>query len=141
MSDNGIIGRDGLLGLTERRYKVVEIGEKRIRIQSLTELEKARLENKTIMRRSQRLDKDEMDLVRQRLIAACVVDQKGERLFGVGDMEALGRVDGWYIAHLYRECREHVGLDEGELEELVKNSAETSAVSSPDSSQEPSSTP
>ena len=129
MSDsNDGSGRDGLLGLTSRRFKWVEKtfpehGKIRREIQSLSELEKAAIENAPVENKSTRRYKlAEMAIMRQRLIIACDVQPNHSPTYSESDIPALGKIDGAVTNWLYEECRSHVGFEAGELEELVKNS-------------------
>lgn len=121
--------RADLLGMTERRYATVSFPERNMqfRIRSLSELERSDFETQTLRR-----DGDiELELVKQskrHLVALCVVDEVGKTLLNYpDDVEALKPIDGMVTGRLYDACRKHCGFEREDIEDLVKNSARTSA--------------
>lgn len=63
-----------------------------------------------------------MHNVRAKLLAVCLCNSKGERLFTVEDVEALGEKDAATIAMLYGEASRLNFVSEKDVEELAKNS-------------------
>lgn len=123
MSDNGqrYATRVDLLRPIERRYRVVDVdGLGLVRIQNLSERESADYSVQSVNRKTGRLDPGKAAEARRRLIALCVVDEEGNRLFGPGDLHALGQIDGRIADQLYAACEEH--NETGSLETREKNS-------------------
>jgi len=125
-----ILTRGELLGLTTRRYRLVHLPDGDVRIRSLTESEKTDFEA-SILNTKGDYSLSKMKAQRRRLIALCLVDDKHNLLLQPGDEELLKNIDGAIASRLYDECREHCGFEEGDIEDLVKNSASVPANDSP----------
>lgn len=113
--------REDLLALAKRRYVECQ----GFRIQSLTEFELSQLQGVWQERYSKT---KKLDLkMRRELIAVCLVDESGTRLFKTEESELLSEVDAAVTESLYRACREHNGMDEDdkEVDNTEKNSDET----------------
>jgi len=121
--------REQLLGLTQRRYRTVEVAGLHFRIRNLTEAEKSDFEASVLNSEA----KYSLGKIRQqprRLIGLCLVDDRNEPLLRPDDTEQLRAIDGAVTSRLYDACREHCGFEEGDLEELVKNSEAIHAADS-----------
>lgn len=143
--------REELLSLTKRRYRTVpipeaipDVGGKKFRLQSLTDEEQSAYEAEIIARKGG-LRKNRLADAKRRLIALCLVDGQGKRIFGDDDISALKKIDGRVIELLHKEANAHVGYDDEAIEDLVKNSETTtvddSCSDSPSRSGSPTSTP
>lgn len=123
-----LLTREKLLGNFQRRYAdvVTPLGEARIR--NLTENEKSEFEASVLTAKG---DFSLANVKRQRvrLIIRCLVDEQGKQILQDSDAAALGPVDGVLTSQLYKQCREHCGFEEGDIEELVKNSGTLDADS------------
>lgn len=124
------------LAAGKRRFKEVTIhGFGTCRIRSMTEGEWSAMD-------LQNLDKKGAFSVANyrysdaRLIAFCVCDGDGNRVFGDGDLDAIMGLDTSVVAPLLKEIREHCGL-RGGVEEAEKNLSGTGDAGSPCSSAEP----
>lgn len=106
--------REALLERTERRYAesyVEEIGL--IRIQSLSEFERAKIEKVAI---------ETPEKLRALLIVFCLVDEEGNRLFSDEDVDAIGAIDSRTTAAVYTEIEEHLQPDaDATVDEAIKN--------------------
>ena len=110
----GLKTRDELLGFCKRRYAEVEglpLSET-IRIQSLTEYERAQIEIAS--------DKD-LALLRVLMVQKTVVNEDGELLFGESDVEMLKTLDSAVIGVLASAIQDHCNETAIELDEAVKN--------------------
>lgn len=123
--------RDSLLGLTARRFRTVDIGDYVFRIRSLSEAEKSEFEA-AVLSSEGKYSLAKIKRQRRRLICLCLVDELGNPLLQAGDEAGLEAVDGAVTHKLYNACREHCGFEDGDLEELVKNSAGSQGGSSLD---------
>ena len=112
---------------TSRRYAVVGVPILgKVRIQSLTELERSTYE-------ASRLD-DSGQWSRQsgasakvKLIIACCVDDDGNCLFIESDAVKLEQIDSIVTDTLFSRCLTHCGFSDNDIEELAKNCEETPA--------------
>lgn len=60
--------------------------------------------------------------VRAKLLAVCLCNSKGERLFTAADVEALGKKNAAPISRLYNEASKLNFISDKDVEELAKNS-------------------
>lgn len=116
-----MITREQLLGLTARRYDTVHVGGFEFRIRNLSEDEKSEFEASVLNSKGD-YSLAKVKRQRRRLIVLCLVDDAGDQLLRPGDELHLGPIDGAVTHQLYDACRKHCGFEEGDLEELVKNS-------------------
>lgn len=116
-----MVTRDELLGITARRYRDVTIGNLHFRIRNLTDGEKSDFEA-AVLNSEGKFSLAKIKRQRRRLIVACLVDAEGQPLLQPGDEALLERVDGAVTSRLYDECRVHCGFEDGDIEDLVKNS-------------------
>ena len=63
---------------------------------------------------------------RARLVARCLIDDAGARVFGDAEADLLTAKDAAVVDRLFEVCQELAGLAQGTIEETIKNS-----VSSP----------
>lgn len=124
MSDEPVLAtrEDFLGGSVDRRYRNVTlpISGKIVRIQSLSELERARYEAAMYDGNGRRIAARVRD-VRARLICLCMVDARGDRLLNDTDAERIVSLDSHDVGHLYDAMWEHVGFGNQGVEEAVKN--------------------
>lgn len=108
---SGLETRSALLGKRSRRYLEVDItGLGPVRIQSLSERERAELEVKAMSDTSQ---------FRANLIALTLVDEDGARLFADSDVDSILEVDSSLTGELAAHINEHCEVPR--TEESVKN--------------------
>lgn len=69
-------------------------------------------------------DKMEPNLAnaRAKLVARCIVDEDGTRLFSNSDIKALGKKSAAALERVFEVAAELSGLQDGDVEEMVKNS-------------------
>jgi len=98
--------REELMRMAKRTYQTVN----EVRLQSLSELEVSNL--RAIW--AQRFNDEGYSLrSRQELLAMCIVDDDGKRLFGStqADLDDIGSLDAKVTAPLYEACVKLCGLD------------------------------
>jgi hypothetical protein len=119
-----IASREALLKLCERRYSTVDIPERNIsiRIQSLSEAEKSQYETCLIAKNGRGIMRERLQDATRRLIALCVVDEEGKRIFSDSDLSAIANLDSYISSRIYDACQEHCGFNKGDIDETVKNS-------------------
>lgn len=125
-----IATREQLIGLCKRRYVEVEIPELEatVRIQSLSEKEKSDYETRLISKNGRGILKDRLADATRRLIALCVVDQNGSRLFSNNDLSVIAEMDSFVSSRIYEACQEHCGFNKQDIETAVKNSDRVSVL-------------
>lgn len=120
-----LITREALLNATDVRYHDVPLPNgTKARIRSLSEFERSEFDSSVLDSRGD-FSTDRLKRQKRRLIALCVVDEEGKRLLKDSEAEALRPVDSAITSALYNAIRIHIGMDEGDLEELVGKSEET----------------
>jgi hypothetical protein len=98
-------------------------------VKDLTALERDRIEQSCVTERlvvgknGKRKLKQEMTMenLRAKFVAACVVDEEGERLFSEADVQALGALNAKAIDRIVTVIQERNGLRNEDFEELVGN--------------------
>ena len=110
-----------ILSQCKRRYTEVD----GIRLQSLTEWELSNLRS----RWHSRMKKDDdgiLGLMTVELLALCIVDDEGVRMFSDKDVGELKNLDSKFTQKINAACRTHCGLDDdgSEVEDLEKKSVE-----------------
>lgn len=61
--------------------------------------------------------------MRERVVAQCLIDAKGNRLYGDKEFSKLGEKNDVVIQRLFDKAQELSGISEGEMEELEGKSA------------------
>lgn len=109
----GLLGRDAILGATDLPSVDVEVPEwgGTVRVRMLTGGERDAFEAGTITRHGKKVEQNLVN-IRARLVALCAVDEKGERLFGEGDVEALARKSAAALNRVFEAARLLNGLTE-----------------------------
>ena len=127
--------REDIDKLPKRRFVYVPItGGLRVRLRSLSELEKSEYEG-SIMSKRGGINIDKLLYSRQRLIALTAVDEDGKLLYDPdGDLTKLNGLDGLVSVIVWDKARAHCGFEDGDIEELVKNSNAIPESNSPTNS-------
>lgn len=119
MSD--LFNPDALRGPAKRRFATVEIdGLGKVRIRSLTELERSRLEA-SMRDKKGNLSTTRMVDLKCRIIVMAVVDEEGNQLFTNSDIERIGQQDSKTTNDLVEAIQAHCGWSDEDLEDLEKN--------------------
>ena len=58
---------------------------------------------------------------RAKLIAMCIVDAQGKRVFNEADVDALGKKSGQELSKVYKVAQRLSGMSDEDVEELAKN--------------------
>jgi hypothetical protein len=70
----------------------------------------------------QRVNLDNMPNVRERLVARCLVDETGVRVFSDGDIAELGSKNSAVVLRLFEIAQRINGMSKTDIEALEKNS-------------------
>jgi hypothetical protein len=130
MSENGYANRDAILGLTKRRFCDFEIDGVKFRLRSLMESERSNYEL-SILSKKGVPDKIRMANAKARFLVLVLVDADGNTIFGEEDIPKLMGLDSRYTQTLWDEARKHCGMEDEDMESLVKNSGSVPAEGSP----------
>lgn len=125
------IGRDALLSRVDRRHTTVDIpGGGTVRLQSLTEGEKAKYETSMLTKKG-RVNQTKMEDATCRLIVLCMVDDEGRRILSDSDTWELLKLDGAVTAAIFDVATTHCGFSAEDIDAIVKNSGTLHADDSP----------
>lgn len=69
--------------------------------------------------------------LRARLVAICIVDEEGKRMFNDAEAMLLGQKSAPAIDRIFTKCQEFNGLTQKDVEELTKNSDSDPSGGSP----------
>lgn len=64
---------------------------------------------------------NKMENIRATLVAACLVDDKGELLFSPKEVKLLGKKSAKVLDKLFTEAQKISGIGENDVEDLAKN--------------------
>jgi hypothetical protein len=96
-----------------------------VMIKGMTAAERDEFESVMMQRTRGRKGAMEYELntreARARIAALCIVDDKGERLFSLNDVKALGQKSAAALDRVYDVATRLSGIGERDVEELVKN--------------------
>lgn len=119
MSD--LIGRDALLGPPKRRFAKIDVPDLgAVRIRSLTELERSRIEASMRDKKGGLSGSKLLDL-KCRMIVECVVDESGNPIFTSRDIPQLNQQDSKVTNAIVDAIQAHCGWSDDDIEDLEKN--------------------
>jgi hypothetical protein len=128
---NGYATREQLLAPTPRRYRDYVIdGLGKVRIQSLSELDRSNIEKPNFTKKGE-INIEKAADTKCRSIVVAVVDGNGSQLLNNNDIALLRAKDAKVVADLYAAVAEHCGLDKDRSEDHEKNSGPTPGDGSP----------
>ena len=108
-----LLGRDQILGAVDLEHVDVDVPEwgGTVRVRMMTGAERDAFEAATVVRHGKKVETN-LANIRARLVALCVVDEKGERLFSEADAEALGKKSGAALGRVFEAAQRLNGLTE-----------------------------
>ena len=117
-----LLGRDAILAAVDMATEEVYVPEwgASVRVKTLTGAERDYFEA-SIIRREGKVVSQNLQNIRARLCALCIVDADGQRVFGEEDEFALGRKSGAALERIFAAAQRLNGLRDEDVEELVKN--------------------
>lgn len=114
--------RESLLKSCARRYAMYELADgSQARIQSISERERAAFDMYPL-NEDGKLDSSKLQSARQYLVALCLVDDTGKRIFADNELGLIADLDAKVSLPLYEACAAHVGLKDNGVEAAEKNS-------------------
>lgn len=124
--------RDQILGADDLSYRVVPVpawgGD--VRIRTLTGAERDQFEASIVQRNGRNIATN-MRNIRAKLVALCIVDENGERIFSDKDVEALGKKSAQALDLVFGEAQKLNGLRDEDVEELAENFVDGRSEDSP----------
>lgn len=126
-----ILSRDDILNYEDRKLEEVQVPEwgGSVYVRTLSGKERDEYEAGTVKIENGQ-QKQNLENFRARLVALCVVSDKGERLFNSKDVAALGNKSAAALQRLYNKAQELNAISDADVEELVEDFDETPSESS-----------
>jgi hypothetical protein len=118
---NGYATREAFLRPLARRFRDFELPSLgKIRIRSLTELERSKFEASCRDKKGNLSNNRLLD-VKCRMIVLCVVDGEGNPILTNNDIDQLRQQDSRVTNKLFDEIQDHCGISDEDLGDLEKN--------------------
>lgn len=129
-------------GSDELPTETVDIPEwgGQVRVQGMTGRQRDRFEAGLLERRG-RVDVPNVDNIRAKVVAACLVDEDGTRLFNDPDADELGDYPAAIIERIYKVAARLSGIGDDDIDELQAKITADPTTGSPSSSPAPSDAP
>lgn len=115
-----MLTRAQILAANDRRTEVVAVPEwgGDVTVAEMTGAQRDAWEQSLVAKAGGGVD---ISNVRARLVARCIVDAEGQRLFSDEDAEALGAKSGAALDRVAKVCQRLNGLSDGDVEAARKN--------------------
>lgn len=121
-----LLTRDEILSAEDRKTEEVEVPEwgGSVLVRTLSGRERDAYESGTITVKGGK-QIENFENLRARLVALCLVDEKGVRLFNTKDVTSLGNKSAAALQRVYNKCQELNAVTDKDVEELTENFDET----------------
>lgn len=126
-----LLSREEILSADDRKTEEVEVPEwgGSVLVRTLSGKERDAYESGTITVKGGK-QVENFENLRARLVALCLVDEKGVRLFTAKDVTSLGNKSAAALQRVYNKCQELNAVTDKDVEELTENFDETPDESS-----------
>lgn len=117
-----LLTREQILGVEDLGHEDVNVPEwgGMVRVGMLTGAERDAFEQVIVVRQGKKTHMN-LDNIRARLVALCVVDGDGQRVFSETDVKALGRKSAVALNRVFEVAQRLNGLTDEDMEELAGN--------------------
>lgn len=118
-----LLSRDAILAANDTQREEVQVPEwgGAVLVKSLTGKERDAFEAGIVEQKGKKTSVN-MKNIRAKLVVLACVDESGQRLFGDGDVEALGNKSAAALERVFKVAQRLSGLTDEDVEELAKNS-------------------
>lgn len=115
------LSRDEILGVDDLPVEDLEVPEwgGTVRVRGLTGTERDRFEFQIAQARKTPAEA----VVRAELVARCLIDEKGKRVFTDKEIGRLGAKSGVVLDRVFDKCRELSGMGDAAVEEAAEDFA------------------
>lgn len=126
-----LLTRDEILNANDRKLEEVQVPEwgGSVMVRTLSGKERDEYESGIVSVKDGKAVQN-YENVRARLVALCVVDEKGVRLFNKADIAALGNKSVAALQRVFNKCQELNAISDGDVEEMVEDFSESPDKSS-----------
>jgi hypothetical protein len=122
-----LLSRDAIIAVQDIRHEDVEVPEwgGTVRIRGLTARERSLMEATFIAVRGEKLEikVDALQTMREKLVAAALTNEEGQRLFGDNEIRELGKKSSEVIQRLFDKAQDLSGMSEAAVTRAEGNSA------------------
>lgn len=118
----GLLNRDQILAVEDLKRETVSVPEWGGEVLVSAVTGDARDELETYMFATGKSAEQRMKSFRARIVALCIVDESGNRLFTEADIEKLGRKSAKALQRVVRIAERLNGFSTAEVDEITKNS-------------------
>lgn len=117
-----LLTRDDILQAQDLPTERVSVPEwsGEVLVRGLTGAERDKFEASIVVRKGNRTDFNP-DNMRAKLVALCVIDEQGNRLFTDDDVKILGKKSATALDRVFQVAQRLSGLQPGAIEEAEKN--------------------
>jgi hypothetical protein len=118
--------RDDVLDIEDIRVHIVPVPEwkKSVRLKVLSAAERDNFEASTVITKGGK-QKPNLANLRARLVARCMVNGEGKRIFESGDVARLGGKSSAALDRLFAKCQEINGFSDKDIEGMTEDFDET----------------
>jgi len=118
-----VLTRDQIMAAEDMQTEIVPVPEwgGEVIVKALTGRERDAFEASIAGERSGKRVKLDLENLRARFVAACVVDEKGQPLFYPSDVKLLGEKSAAALQRVFAVGQRLSGLSDDDVEELAKN--------------------
>ncbi|MGB9780619.1 hypothetical protein [Caldanaerobacter sp.] len=116
------LNREQILQIQDLPTEDVEVPEwgGKVRVRGLTGAERDKFEASIVVRKGNRTEFNPENM-RAKLVAMCVVDENGNRLFTDEDIKILGQKSATALDRIFQVAQKLSGLRPEDFEEMQKN--------------------
>lgn len=119
----GLLTRDQILNANDRKTETISVPEwgGDVIVSVMSGEQRDAYENMLVEVGPDGKAKNKLDNIRAKLVACCVVDEKGERLFSEKDVKALGSKSAAALQRVYVAAARINRVTEDGVEDAAKN--------------------
>ncbi|HEX6682429.1 MAG TPA: phage tail assembly chaperone [Candidatus Limnocylindrales bacterium] len=121
-----LLSKKDILAADDIRHEDVPVPEwgGTVRVRGLTGAQRSLIEATMVAAKGQAVTVrvDAFQTLRERLVAACLVDEDGKRLFTDVEVKQLGEKSGDVLTRLFNKAQELSGMDQAAVENMAGNS-------------------
>lgn len=131
MANSVILTREHILGARDIERELVHVPEwgGSVYVQAMTGRQRDMFEESLQVRRGKKIETSIVQF-RAKLVALCVVDENGQRIFSEADVQALGDKSAAALTRIAEVASRLSSITEADAEEMIKNSESGPTASS-----------
>lgn len=119
-----LYSKDDINKANDKVYEIVPVpewGNKSVRLASLTGTQRDDFEAKSMIQKKDGSRQTNLTNFRARLLALCMVDGSGGRVYSDVDVPLLGQKNASVLERLFDKAREMNGMSDDDVKEMTEN--------------------